>query len=97
MGCRTALIRYAQPVSDVLNVTGDIDGQPLLVRKAYNTIVRNTGRFIGHWADVTALVAPGKQQTLTLQLPGAPAPAAPEGVFFDNVETLYTGGFGVAP
>ena len=66
-----------------------VDGRPLLVRKGYNTIVRNAGRFIGHWADVTPLVKPGAQQTLTLQLPGQ----KPLGVFFDNVETILTDSF----
>merc|ERR1711957_1091034 len=51
------------------NVTGDIDGRPLLMRKAYNTIVRSPAHFIGHWADVTSLVDFGQEQTLTLQLP----------------------------
>ena len=84
-------IKYDNPIDDTLNITGDVDGRPLLVRKAYNTIVRNAGRFIGHWADVTPVVTPGKQQTLTLQLPGPPAaPAMPRGVFFDNVETVFT-------
>ena len=84
-------IKYDHPIDDTLNITGDVDGRPLLVRKAYNTIVRNKGRFIGHWADVTPVVKPGKQQTLTLQLPAPPAsPAMPRGVFFDNVETIFT-------
>jgi hypothetical protein len=83
-------IKYRTPIDDMLNITGDIDGHPLLVRKAYNTIVRNAGRFIGHWVDVTSLIEPGMQQTLTLQLPGPPAPALPQGVFFDNIETIFT-------
>jgi hypothetical protein len=45
-------VKYEQPIDDTLNVTGEIDGRPLLVRKAYNTIVRNPGRFIGHWVSV---------------------------------------------
>ena len=84
-------VKYETPIDDTLNVTGSIDGRPLLVRKAYNTIVRNAGRFIGHWADVTPLIDPEKQQTLTLQLPGQLAPALHlQGVFFDNVETMFT-------
>ena len=82
-------VKYATPIDDTLNITGAVDGQPLLVRKGYNTIVRNAGRFIGHWADVTPLVKPGAQQTLTLQLPGQ----KPLGVFFDNVETILTDSF----
>ena len=74
----------------MLDITGDVDGHPLLVRKAYNTIVPNPGRFIGHWADVTPLVTPGKQQVLTLRLSGK-SPNVPQGVFFENVETILTG------
>ena len=66
--------------------------RPLLVRKGYNTIVRNAGRFIGHWADVTPLIRPGTRQTLSLQLPGKAA----QGVFFDNVETILTDSFAPA-
>lgn len=82
-------VKYATPIDDTLNISGAVDGTPLLVRKGYNTIVRNAGRFIGHWADVTPLVKPGAQQTLTLQLPGQ----KPLGVFFDNVETILTDSF----
>ena len=39
------------------------------VRKAYNTIVPSSQRFIGWWADVSAHVVPEKVQRLTLQLP----------------------------
>ena len=76
-------------LDDTFNATGSIDGQPLLMRKAYNTIVPSRGRFIGHWADVTPLIRPGTRQTLTLQLPGKAA----QGVFFDNVETILTDSF----
>ena len=80
-------IKYTTPIDDLLNISGAIDGHPLLVRKAYNTIVRNPGRFIGHWSDVTPVIQAGKRQTLTLQLP---AGQQPQGVFFDNVETILT-------
>ena len=72
--------------------TPQVDGRPLLVRKGYNTIVRNAGRFIGHWADVTSFIQPDRQQTLTLELPGQ----QPQGVFFDNVETILTDSFTTA-
>jgi len=85
-------VKYQTPIDDTLNVTGTIDGTVLLVRKAYNTIVRNPGRFIGHWADVTPLVVPGKRQTLVLQLPGQASLSSDtlQGIFFDNVETIVT-------
>ena len=82
-------IKYvAGSIDDTLNVTASVDGQALLVRKAYNTIVRNAGRFIGHWADMTPFIKPGQRQTLDLELPVGLE--QPDGVFFDNVETLYT-------
>ena len=84
-------VKYAMEPNDMLNITGTIDGQPMLVRKAYNTIVRNAGRFIGHWADVTPLVRQGRQQTMKLQLPSGGG--QPVGVFFDNVETILTDSF----
>ena len=51
--------KYAPPLDDAFNATGDVDGAPLIVRKAYNTIVPSAARFIGYWADVTAVVKPG--------------------------------------
>jgi hypothetical protein len=88
-------VKYAAgSIDDTLNVTGSVDEEPLLFRKAYNTIVRNAGRFIGHWADVTPLVKPGQRQTLKLQLPAGSSSSMLEGtldgVFFDNVETIFT-------
>jgi hypothetical protein len=86
-------IKYMPPIDDSLNLTGSIDGKELLVRKAYNTIVRNPGRFIGHWADVTHLVQPGTQQKLQLQLPGQSRhliASTLQGIFFENVETIFT-------
>jgi hypothetical protein len=41
--------------------------------------------------DATPFIEPGTQQKLTLMLPGPPqAPVAPRGIFFDNVETIFT-------
>ena len=51
--------KYAPLLDDAFNVTGDVDGAPLIVRKAYNSIVPSAARFIGYWADVTSLVKPG--------------------------------------
>ena len=81
-------IKYvAGSIDDTLNVTASFDGQALLVRKAYNTIVRNAGRFIGHWADMTPFVKPGQRQTLNLELPGF---GTTDWGILRNVETLYT-------
>ena len=62
-------VKYSPLLNDTMNATGSIDGQPLLMRKAYNTIVRSVGRFIGHWADATDLIKPGVTQKLSLTLP----------------------------
>ena len=51
--------KYAPLLDDAFNVTGDVDGAPLIVRKAYNSIAPSAARFIGYWADVTSLVKPG--------------------------------------
>jgi hypothetical protein len=62
-------LKYRSLLNDTLNVSGSIDGAPLLMRKAYNTIVPSPTRFIGHWADVTGHVIPDQTQSLSLSLP----------------------------
>ena len=62
-------VKYSPLLNDTLNASGSIDGRPLIMRKAYNTIVRSPGRFIGHWSDVTDHIKPGTSQTLRLTLP----------------------------
>ena len=64
-------VKYSPLLNDTLNATGSIDGKPLIMRKAYNTIVRSAGRFIGHWADATEHIKPGTAQKLTLTLPNS--------------------------
>ena len=39
--------KYRPLLNDSFNATAVIDGQPVIVRKAYNTIVRSPARFIG--------------------------------------------------
>jgi len=79
--------KYKPLLNDSFNAAGSIDGTPLLMRKAYNTIAPSRARFIGHWADVTRLIKPGVQQTLALQLPPG---LKPQGVHFENVESLLS-------
>ena len=62
-------VKYRSLLNDMYNVSGTIDGQPLLVRKAYNTIVPSAQRFIGHFVDVTPHIRFGEQQSLSLSLP----------------------------
>lgn len=61
--------KYKPLLNDSFNATGSIDGEPLIIRKAYNTVVPSSARFIGYWADVTDFVKPGTLQTLTINLP----------------------------
>lgn len=70
------------------NLSAVVDGAPLLVRAAYNTIVPNSGSFIGHWADVTRYID-GDTHTLQVVLPHG---RNLEGVFFENVETTWSMG-----
>ena len=65
-----AFVKYTPLVNDTLDITAaSVDGTPVLMRKAYNTIVRSPGRFIGWFADLTTLIKPGTKQTLWLTLP----------------------------
>lgn len=61
--------KYMPLLDDTFNATGTVDGKPIIVRKAYNTVVRSAARFIGYWADVTDAVVPGTPQELALELP----------------------------
>jgi hypothetical protein len=62
-------VKYRPLLNDTLNASGSIDGKPIIMRKAYNTIARSPGRFIGYWADATEHITPGEKQTLSLTLP----------------------------
>ena len=62
-------VKYRPLLNDTFNATGAIDGKPLIMRKAYNTIVPSKARFIGYFADATAHIRPGQQQSLNLTLP----------------------------
>jgi len=62
-------VKYRPLMNDTMNVTGSIDGIPILMRKAYNTIVASAQRFIGYWSDVTAHIKAGQRQELRLDLP----------------------------
>jgi len=74
-----------------LSLTATVDGAPLLVRAAYNTIVPTAGRFLGHWADVTKF-CDGRAHRLSLRLQEG---IELEGVFFDNVETVWANELGL--
>ena len=62
-------VKYRALLNSSLNVSGTLNGERLLVRKAYNTIVPSPARFIGHFIDATEHVRPDAPQTLSLHLP----------------------------
>ena len=82
-------VQIADPKDDMA-VTGNLDGQPIELQKAYTSIYpQATGNtFVGWYYDATAL-APDISHTLALKLPPL-APGQFQGVFFENVETEYT-------
>jgi len=76
--------------TDALDVTLKIDGKPIEVRKAYNSVYPHSpGRtFIGHYADVSGL-KPDTAHEIEVSLPPL-EPGRFQGIFFENVETEYT-------
>jgi hypothetical protein len=62
-------VKYQGLLDHALNVSGEIDGRPLLVRKAYNSIEPIQGRFLGHFVDATPHIRFGERQTISLRLP----------------------------
>ena len=85
----------SRPVA-VCGRQGSIDGQPLTIRKGYNSIVRSPQRFIGYWADATQHVRPGTKQTLTLMLPGSGHGFAVESGFINQGNDAGSGNMTVA-
>jgi hypothetical protein len=66
-----------------------IDGRQVELRKAYSAIRTTAPRtFVGFYADIT-LIEPDKPHALELDLPPLRAGCF-QGVFFENVETVYT-------
>jgi hypothetical protein len=71
-----------------------IDGRTVELRKAYSAIRAAPRTFVGFYADLSMLDA-DREYTFQLDLP-ALKPGQLQGVFFENVETEYTGAV-VAP
>jgi hypothetical protein len=74
-----------------------LDGKPVELKKAYSS--RTPGRlqmgkghntFTGFYADVSDL-RPGRTYRLEAKLPASLKPGQFQGIFFENVETEYTG------
>jgi len=85
-----AYIMIAQP-SDGWKINASIDGMAVPVHRSYNSrgLVRPRC-FLGFYIDLSAIsLTADTNHTLALELPGLPAGAF-EGVFLENVETVYT-------
>ncbi len=74
-----------------------LDGRPLEVKKAYSSrtpgmlrLDKGHNTFTGFYADVSGL-KPGQEYALEVALPTGLKPGQFQGVFFENVETEYTG------
>jgi len=76
--------------TDALEVTLKVNGKPVEVRKAYNSVYPHSPArtFIGHYADVSGL-KPDTAYEIEVTLPPL-EPGRFQGVFFENVETEYT-------
>ncbi len=76
--------------TDAMEVGLKINGLPVEVRKAYNSVYPHAPErtFLGHYADVSRL-RPDSPVDIEVTLP-ALEPGRFQGVFFENVETEYT-------
>lgn len=84
-------INVAEPDdTSMKDIALKVDGQPVSVKPAYTSIVRNNPKntFTGWYADVSAL-APDVKHTFSVELPQL-RPGQFQGLFFDTVEADYT-------
>ncbi len=77
--------------TDTMDVSLRINGAPVDVLKAYNSVYPHSPArtFIGHYADLSR-IRPDSPLDIEVSLPSV-QPGRFEGVFFENVETEYTG------
>ena len=82
-------IQIAEP-EETMAVSMTIDGKPVEVKKAYNSIYGHAPKrtFLGFYADVSTL-KPDTEYRVELTLPSL-APGRFQGLFFENVEPEYT-------
>ena len=82
-------IQVAEP-SDAMNVTAKLDGKPLPLRKAYNSVYGHTPQrtFLGWYADISDL-KPEIPHPFEVSLPQLAAGQF-QGVFLVNAEPEYT-------
>ena len=81
-------VQIAAP-SDSMNLRMQINGKPVPLRKAYSEIRAVQHTFLGFYADLSSFI-PGTDYNVELQLPPL-APGQFQGLFFENIETEYTG------
>ncbi len=76
--------------TDAMDVTVKINGVPIDVLKAYNSVYPHSPArtFLGHYADLSR-IRPDAPFDIEVSLPSL-APGRFEGVFFENVEPEYT-------
>lgn len=88
---RLLLFVQIADANDKMAVSMTIDGQPVPVKKAYNSIYPESvpGTFIGFYADVASL-ATGVDHRVEVTLPDGLKPGQFQGLFFDNVERETT-------
>jgi hypothetical protein len=88
---RLLLPIHIADAADSMDLSLRIDGEPVEVKKAYNSIYGQGSRrtFMGFYVDVTGL-KPDVEHTFEVSLPEL-KPGQFQGLFFDNVETEYTG------
>ena len=82
-------VQFAEP-DDQWKAALTIDGRPVPLEKAYASVRVNKRNFTGFYADVSSL-APDREHKIELELPAGLKPGQFQGVFFENVETAYTG------
>ena len=79
--------QFAEP-NDTLNVRLTIDGQPVVMRKAYTAVRVVPSTFVGFYADVSRL-EPDREHRFELEIPAIRSGQF-RGLFFENVEPEYT-------
>jgi hypothetical protein len=82
-------LQFAEP-DDRWTASLKIDGQPVPLQKAYASVRANRRNFVGFYADLSQ-IAPDVDHRLELETPTGLKPGQFQGVFFENVETEYTG------
>ncbi len=81
-------VQMAEP-DDRMQASLRLDGRDFPLQKAYSSVRPHGPSFVGFYADLSSL-EPSHEYALELKLPKL-APGRLQGVFFDNVETEYTG------